>query len=38
MSKIQETLAAATEVEPSKRKNESATSQDYMKRLAVAVG
>lgn len=38
MSKIQELLQAATEVEPSKRKNETATSQDYMKRLAVAVG
>lgn len=38
MSKIQEILAAATEVEPSKRKNETATSPDYMKRLAVAVG
>jgi hypothetical protein len=38
MSNIQKQLAAATEVEPSKRKNEEPTSQDYMKRLAVAVG
>ncbi len=38
MSEIQKTLATATEVEPSKRKNEEITSQDYMKRLAVAVG
>ncbi len=38
MSDIQKILATATEVEPSKRKNEDITSQDYMKRLAVAVG
>ena len=37
-SKIQEALALATEVEPSKRKNETITAQDYLKRLAVAVG
>jgi hypothetical protein len=38
MSEIQKALAAATEVEPSKRKNETPTDQEYMKRLAVAVG
>lgn len=38
MSSIQQILAKATEVEPSKRREETITSQDYMKRLAVAVG
>ena len=38
MSAIQKELAAATEVEPSKRKDETIVSQDYMKRLAVSVG
>jgi len=37
MSKIQEELATATEVTPSKRKNETITDQDYLKRLAVAI-
>lgn len=37
MSKIQEALAAATECEPSKRKNEAADGQDYMKRLTLQV-
>jgi hypothetical protein len=38
MTTIQAQLAAATEVEPSKRKNETTDNQDYMQRLAVAVG
>lgn len=38
MSAIQKQLAAATEVEPSKRRDETVTSQEYMKRLALAVG
>lgn len=38
MSDIQKALAAATECEPSKRKGETITSPDYLKRLAAAVG
>lgn len=37
MSAIQKELAQATDVEPSKRKNETIESPDYMKRLAAAV-
>ena len=37
MSEIQKALAAATEVEPSKRKNETITDQSYLERLALAV-
>jgi len=37
MSAIQKKLAEATEVEPSKRQNETITNQEYMKRLALGV-
>lgn len=37
MSKIQELLAAATELAPSKRNNETITDQAYMKRLALGI-
>lgn len=37
MSKIQTTLATATDVEPSKRANEAITDQSYLKRLALGV-
>lgn len=37
-SKIQQVLADVTEVEPSKKRDETITSQDYLKRLAKAVG
>ena len=37
MSEIQKTLEAATEVGPSKRKNETITSPDYMQRLIASI-
>lgn len=37
MSKIQQTLADATEIEPSKRANETITDQAYLMRLALGV-
>ena len=38
MSEIQKALAAATDIEPSKRNNETITDQGYLKRLALGVG